>query len=510
MRTSAPNVGRRRLAGAAVAALALLIAADVSSQPPTHQLLVVIDGLRPDYVTPALMPRLHALGARGVVFEANHSVFPTVTRVNASSIATGAYPETHGLLGNVVYSPKTFPAKGVNTSNYAELEAMARAEGRLLDAPTLGDSLARAGKRFLVFSAGSTGSAFLLGQPHSQGAVVNPDYVIPSELAARVTEALGPGPAEAVPNHARNKWVVDAYLSFGLTAPADDVAAIWLGDPDATAHQQGIGSDLTTTALRQVDAEIGRIEDTLRARGLLDRTNIIVTSDHGFSTHTGELRLAALVAPFTKALEDGSADIVVTEGAVNFRGATDPARVVAVVGALQKRPEVGAIFTRPVRPGSSQGQVPGTLSFEVARWGHSRSAEILVSGNWTATINAAGYAGTTTLGGVAGHGTSSVYDIHNALIVAGPDFRERTRSAVPTSNVDIAPTILKVLRLAQPTSMSGRPIDEALKGGPTPHSVRIDRLVQSARTADGSYQLDAHISVVDGRRYLDYTEVRRP
>ena len=52
------------------------------------------------------------------------------------------------------------------------------------------------------------------------------------------------------------------------------------------------------SALRLVDAQIGRIEDTLRARGQADRTNIIVTSDHGFSTHNGHLKLAELVAPF--------------------------------------------------------------------------------------------------------------------------------------------------------------------------------------------------------------------
>jgi predicted AlkP superfamily pyrophosphatase or phosphodiesterase len=49
-------------------------------------LLIVLDGLRPDYVTPSVMPNLHALGQRGVVFANHHSVFPTVTRVNASSI----------------------------------------------------------------------------------------------------------------------------------------------------------------------------------------------------------------------------------------------------------------------------------------------------------------------------------------------------------------------------------------------------------------------------------------
>ena len=70
------------------------------SAKASRQLLIVLDGLRPDYVTPAVMPALHALGRQGVVFEQHHAVYPTVTRVNASSIASGVYPGTHGLMGN--------------------------------------------------------------------------------------------------------------------------------------------------------------------------------------------------------------------------------------------------------------------------------------------------------------------------------------------------------------------------------------------------------------------------
>lgn len=87
-----------------------------TAQSTRFQLRIVVDGLRPDSVTRAAMPRLYAMGQRGVWCDANHSVFPTVTRVNASSIATGSYPETHGLLGNTIYSEKTFPTKGINTS----------------------------------------------------------------------------------------------------------------------------------------------------------------------------------------------------------------------------------------------------------------------------------------------------------------------------------------------------------------------------------------------------------
>ena len=79
-------------------------AAPLSAQTdPGRVLLLVVDGLRPDYVTADVMPRLDALARRGVRGLAHHSVYPTVTRVNSSSIFTGVYPEGHGIMGNSVY-----------------------------------------------------------------------------------------------------------------------------------------------------------------------------------------------------------------------------------------------------------------------------------------------------------------------------------------------------------------------------------------------------------------------
>lgn len=505
------TIATRRTSTWAALCMALVLAGHRTiAQPPPHtQLLLVVDGLRPDYVTPEVMPRLSALGRRGIVFTAHHSVFPTVTRVNASSMSTGAYPETHGLMGNTVYSGKTFPARGVNTSEAEQLEAMEKAEGQLLSALTLGAALQRAGKSLAVFSAGSSGSALLLNHPVYNGAVVNPEFIDPPSLAPRVLAAVGEGPAEAVPNNVRNKWAVDGYLSLGLGDLKADVSAVWFGDPDATAHQKGVGSATTVQALKYVDAEIGRIEDTLRQRRVLATTNIIVASDHGFSTHSGTLRLAQLVSPFSRALPDGTSDIVVTEGAINFRGAVDQARVSAVVAALQKRPEVGAIFTRPASQGSMQGVVQGTLSFNVARWNHARASEIMISANWTAEQNDAGFPGNTTQAGTAGHGTSSPYDVHNTLIAAGPDFREHATSGVPTGNVDLAPTVLTLLGLPAPPSMTGRSIDEALVNGPAISTIRVLQTIEQARTADGRYEVIAQVSTAAGKRYLDHTEVRR-
>ena len=103
------------LAGTAIAAMPLV--ASTRQPGPARQLLIVVDGLRPDYVTREAMPNLFALGRRGVVFARHHSVYPTVTRVNASSISTGAYPERHGLLGNSVFFPKVDAARFLDTAD---------------------------------------------------------------------------------------------------------------------------------------------------------------------------------------------------------------------------------------------------------------------------------------------------------------------------------------------------------------------------------------------------------
>ena len=496
----------------AVVCLAAFSVVALRAQPPpprTH-LVIVVDGLRPDYVTPEAMPRLVQLGRRGVVFSAHHSVFPTVTRVNAASIATGAYPEGHGLLGNTVFFPAVNATRGLDTGSRANLEAIAHADGRLLTAPSVGEILQRAGRKVLAVGSGSSGAAFLLNHTVGKGAILHHEFTRPPELAAHVLETLGPPPANAMPNAAQNRRAVDAYLTLGLAEIRAEVTLMWLSDPDTTAHTRGIGAAPTREALTLVDREIGRIEDTLKAKGLLDSTNLVVTSDHGFTTHTGTFDLGALVGPFVRPMPDGSPDIVVAEGAVHFRRGADAVRAAAIVAALQRRPEVGAIFTRPGPRGGPEGVVPGTLSFGVARWNHPRSAEILVSANWTSEKNEAGYEGKTTQSGVAGHGSTSPYDIHIPLIAAGPDFRQGAVSDVPTSNVDLAPTLLRLMGLEAPPTMSGRAIEEGLRrNGSTGASGRTTRATETVRTPDGSYELTAHFSVAAGHRYLDFTEVKR-
>ena len=82
-------------------------------------IVFVVDGLRPDAITAADTPTLHRLRAEGVWYANSHAVFPTVTRVNAATLATGGQPGTHGIVGNQMYIPAVDAERAIDTSAIA-------------------------------------------------------------------------------------------------------------------------------------------------------------------------------------------------------------------------------------------------------------------------------------------------------------------------------------------------------------------------------------------------------
>src|SRR5262245_3085209 len=265
------------------AAAAVLAAPQAAAH---RHLLIIVDGLRPDYVTPDVMPNLTALGRRGAIFRRHHSVYPTVTRVNAASISTGAYPESHGLMGNSVFFPRVDAARFLDTADKSNLLKIASAEGRLLTAPTLGESLQAAGRRMLVVSSGSSGSALLNNSTLAGGAILHYQFTMPESLADDM-KRLGPAPPEKAREGELDRYAVDAFLQVGVPRIDPSMTVMWLSDLDTAAHDNGIGAPQTVATLKRVDENIARIQDGLKAAGLLDDYDIWVSSDHGFSTYTG-------------------------------------------------------------------------------------------------------------------------------------------------------------------------------------------------------------------------------
>ena len=492
---------------------ALVLMAQARPSMLNRQLLIVLDGLRPDYVRPDIMPNLYAFGQEGVVFQNHHSVYPTVTRVNASSIATGMYPAAHGLMGNSVFFPAVDPARFLDTSDRANLLKINESEkGRLQTATTMGEVLQKAGRKMLVVSSGSGGSAYLLNYHVAGGAILHNEFALPESFASEMTAKLGPNPPEATPNAAQNRRAVDAFLQIGLPKIDPSVTVMWLSDPDTTAHQHGVGHPTTIEALKRLDGEFKRILDGLAAAKQIDRYDVWVTSDHGFTTGSQPANVAALLKPLTGTLPDGSPSIVLGGGAIYVRD-HDRIAIASIVSGLQKTSGVGAIFMPAVSPGSMDGQLAGTLSFDAVRWNHPRSADILYSPDWTDQQNQYGFAGITRSGGTAGHGSTSMFDVHNVLIAAGPDIKQKTTISTPSANVDFVPTFLRLAGVRMPDRLDGRVMDEALRSGPDPSTIKVVPSEHTVRTSDGSYVLTAYFSTVESGsasyRYFNYTKVQR-
>ncbi len=410
-----------------------------------------------------------------MVFANHHSVYPTVTRVNASSISTGAYPERHGLLGNTVFFPQVDASGFLDTSDRANLLKINTAtEGHLLTSQTLGETLQAAGRRLLVVSAGSTGSAFLVNHTVAGGAILHVGYSLPDSLSPEVLAQVGAPTANAA-SDALDRRAVDLFLKVGLPKVDPSVTVILADRPGhdrARARYRRSGDRRVFAARGRRDQARagwscgGAVARRLRHLGDLGPR---LLHAHGRSRSTGS---AEGVCAGT--LSDGTPRIVSGgDGAIYIRD-HDPAAIAHLVTVPSKaQGRVGAIFTAPATRGSLDGWAPGTLSFDAIRWNHARSAEIMFSADWTDQPNPYGFKGTASADGVAGHGSASPFDVHNTLIAVGPDLKRAV--VVTTPSVETSTSHRRCCRsLASPcrSSMQRRILSEAFATGPNAASLR--------------------------------------
>ncbi|MES1195711.1 MAG: alkaline phosphatase family protein, partial [Steroidobacter sp.] len=163
-----------------------------------HRVIIFVwDGLRPDLINATDTPNLAALRSQGVNFPDHHSTYPTFTMINAASLATGAYPGTHGFYGNNFWAPTAQGhdsanrpvdfSKPVFTEDYAILQALDRAvQGKLLAVPTLFEVAHQAGLVTAIIGKG--GPAYL----QSRGAAdffMDDKTVMPLSAASALSEA---------------------------------------------------------------------------------------------------------------------------------------------------------------------------------------------------------------------------------------------------------------------------------------------------------------------------------
>ena len=144
----------------------------------------------------------------------------------------------------------------------------------------------------------------------------------------------------------------------------------------------------------------------------------------------------------------------------------DPARLAAIVKALQSRKQYGAVFVA-----SRYGAVPGTLPMTLIRTEGAgttlRNPDLMVSfddDENAVTAGNPGLPGTeyeSFFNNRGMHGSFGARDVHNSLFAAGPDFKAGYLDVCPSGNVDVAPTAATILGLTLPGA-DGRALLEAL------------------------------------------------
>ena len=153
---------------------------------PQTTIVIMIDGLDPEYLECCATPRLRELAAGGFMVEGK-AMMPTVTNVNNVSLVTASYPQNHGITSNYWRDAASGSEHYMESGDYVQVETMFQRAERL-------------GARSLLVTAKDKLRRLL-----SAGTTLS---VSSEQPPAWVAEAVGePPPIYSIEV---NQWVIDA------------------------------------------------------------------------------------------------------------------------------------------------------------------------------------------------------------------------------------------------------------------------------------------------------------
>lgn len=426
------------------------------------------DGLRPDLITPDIMPTVCALAAQGVRFTDHHAVYPTHTRVNISALATGSMPGRHGIVANTMLVPFATEDHIIDTANYQHLDALdVASNGQTHFVPSLGHLLTERGERVAVTGNGSAGSNMLWTR-NDRGRIVNTGTAYGIADLYDLREKLGEIPDAGTPNTARSRYITRAVTDLYLDDPRNRVIVIWHNEPDTSLHRHGLGSPQMIDGLRGVDASLKTILDALDANGQRDDFDVIVVSDHGHSTVQSHNTLREYLHQAAKDLNGSLPQLATASDYIYAAPGTDEPDTAALQPLVEWL--MAQSWVDIVLGGTDDlASLPGVMPL-ASVWGgqtNSRRPLLAVSPRWSAEVNEFGVPGsvatlTTQSALRSSHGSLAPYDLHATLIANGPSFQSGLVSSLPTGAIDLLPTLATILDLPIPATVDGRVLREGL------------------------------------------------
>jgi len=479
--------------------------------PSRHVLLVVWDGMRPDFVSQENTPALWKLAHEGVIFRNHHAVYPSATNVNGTALVTGVYPGHSGVIANHDYRPEIDNKHSIDVEIPAVVEKGDELfDGKYISVPTMAELVQRAGGRTAIAAAKTVG--LLLDRHVDHGREKNcvtlfAGKSLPREALAPIADALGPFPSAHLQQDAwTTKALTDVLWKDGVPA----FSVLWLGEPDLTQHESAPGAPPALAAIKSSDEDLATVLSALDQRGARETTDVFVVSDHGFSTieRSVDLRKILNDAGFTAKTEfsdepkAGEIMLVGNGGSVLFYVVQHDATVThRLTEFLQKSDFAGVIFTKE--------PMQGTFGLDQAKIDSQHAPDVVMAFRWSDSKNQFGIPGMIDAdwqrgAGKGTHATLSRFDMHNTLIAAGPDFRHGQVDDLPTGNVDLAPTILRILGITAPQQLDGRVLSEAMANIDMPALKPETKTIEAAKDfSSGTWRQSLQISRVGSTIYLD-------
>ena len=567
---------------------------------PHNIILFVPDGLRGRIVSPETAPAMAEARDRGVNFKNSHSMFPTFTTANASAMATGHYLGDTGDFSNTIYTGYPVAPAGGTVTPFLEvdpviLDADEHFGGDYLNEETI-LKMAR-GKGFSTASLGKLGPTLIFDHTDKIGADGTHSIVIDDatggekgvplseEMKATLAKAGLPlatpprgengktgdarTPGTQVANTVQQAYFADVAAKVVLplfkARNKPFVLVFWSRDPDGSQHNQGdslntvtpgINGPTSLAGIKNADNNLAALRKALDDLGLAADTNIIIASDHGFSTISKEsktspsakasyddtpkdfLPLGFVALDLAKALDlplfdPSDNNVKVADGAHPKAGngllGQDPAKpelVVATNGgsdliylpkpdkkladrtikALLEQDYVSGLFVD-----DKLGRFPGTLPMsQIGLKGKAVTPTPSIVVNFRSYVEGCGeptncsveISDTVLRQGQGMHGSFGRGDTLNFMAAIGPDFKAGYVDPLPVNNADVGMTIagLMGLHAAGNGGLTGRMMSEALPNGIIPKAA--DGTIASKPASNG-LQTVVKFQRVLSQRYFD-------
>ncbi len=225
-----------------------------SDEKPQTVILISIDGLRADYISPEDTPHLYELASNGVHAAYLEPVFPSKTFPNHYSIITGLYPANHGIVNNSMFDPE------LGSFRIRDREAITKSEW--WGGEPLWVTVQKHGHTSATY--------FWVGSDADSIQGMKPTYWMEYD------------------HDLAHETRIDSVMESVNRSPRPALITTYFSTVDTQGHQTGPHSQETREVMKEVDQQIGNLIARLQEAGLYEDLNLVVLGDHGMAETSSE------------------------------------------------------------------------------------------------------------------------------------------------------------------------------------------------------------------------------